>query len=225
MRQIIKNNFMMIKYIYQARPSHLIGTLLNSILSSVVSLYSIVLVGFIVDSIAQSGDFKEIIIILEAFAIVQMTYAGFDAWVTCVVTPKNVQIIHIATHQSDTRAIAVLNSFSAMVGNAFEITAFIAFISTVDAFSVIIILINVPISLLFSAKISKVQKEYVIENASKERLANYIQRVFTKKEYSKEIRIFDGLSFLALTVLLRTPSLWAILHTKYLLHSSKLAIS
>lgn len=233
MRQIIKNNFLMIKYIYQARPSHLIGTLLNSILSSVVSLYSIVLVGFIVDSIAQSGNFKEIIIILEAFAIVQMTYAGFDAWVTCVVTPKNMQIIHkkmqmeiferaskidyacfedsefynkyyIATHQSDTRAIAVLNSFSAMVGNAFGITAFIAFISTVDAFSVIIILINVPISLFFSAKISKVQKEYVIENASKERLANYIQRVFTKKEYSKEIRIFDGLSFLLKNIYIKT---------------------
>ena len=89
MRQIIKNNFLMIKYIYQARPSQLIVTLLNSILSSEVSLYSIVLIGFIVDSIAPSGNFKEIIIILGAFAIVQMTFAGFDAWVTCVVTTKN----------------------------------------------------------------------------------------------------------------------------------------
>lgn len=219
MRRIIKNNFLMLKYIYQARPSHIVVTLLNSILSSLVSLYSIIMVGNVVDSVMQNGNIRTVVVILLIFAIVQIVYAYLNSWLNSVVIPHNTQIIHekmqlellkksskmkyacfedsdfynkyhIAIQQSDKRALAVLSSFSSMVGSFIGIASLISLMSAVDLSSIIIVSMNVVISIVLNTKSARVQKKFLIENAPQERLMTYVESIFTGKESSKDIRAF-----------------------------------
>lgn len=198
-------------------------TLVNAVFTSLVSLYSILWIGQIVNTITQGGEFQTVAIALLCYLAVQVLHACTNAWLSSLVFPKNVQVIrekmqaaifekasrmryacfedsqfynqyYIATQQSTSRALAVLHSFSTLVGSTVGIVTLISLVSSVDFVSLLIVGINVLLSLILNARLAKSQKAYMMDNTPRERAMQYIHRVFTKKEYAKEIRSFQGLS-------------------------------
>jgi ATP-binding cassette, subfamily B, bacterial len=219
--KIIKNNILMMKYIATFCPNHILLTIVNSILSSVIPIFYILFTRYVINSLTYGADFNKVLFIIIAFLIFNICYAFFTSWFQQVATPKNTQILNqkmqaiifkktleldlscyedvdfynkfsMALQQSDTRALAVLNTFSTFIGNLFGITTLITMISSFEPLLLIAILVNVLIAIFINTKVIKIQHKYYEERIPYQREIQYVNRVFYQREYAKEFRIFSG---------------------------------
>ena len=220
MKKIIKNNIMMIKYIAKFCPNYIFITILNSILSSIIPVFYILFTRYIVNSLADNVDFKFITVIILALLLFNICNSFFNIWVQQKIIPKNIQILNqkmqteifnktlemdlecyenaefytkfsMALQQSDSRALSVLNTFSAFIGSGFGIASLITLISSFEPTILIIIATNVGISFLINTKIINIQHKYYEAKIPFQREAGYAQRMFYLREYAKELRLFS----------------------------------
>lgn len=219
MNKIIKNNLFMLKYIAKFCPNHIFITIINSILSSIIPIFYILLTRFIINSITDGIDFKFVLLIMLIFVLFNICYSLFNIWVQQKVIPRNTQILNkkmqteifnktleldlecyedvefynkfsTALQQSDTRALAVLNTFSTLIGSLFGITSLVALISSFTSIILIAIVANVVITFYISTKTIDIQHKYYIDKIPYLRESEYVKRLFYLREYAKEFRLF-----------------------------------
>jgi ATP-binding cassette subfamily B protein len=156
-KKIIKNNFLMLKYVNKYCPNHKWITMVKSILTSTTSVIVILLQKYTIDLITNGVKFSFVIcIILSSFLIMIIT-SLINNYFENVIIAKNSQILFkglqvelfnkakevdlncydnrdfynkytLALHQADTRALAVLDTFSSLIGSLFGITSLIVLI-------------------------------------------------------------------------------------------------
>ena len=224
MRKVLKNNFMMLKYIFQFCPSHILFTSLISILENINSVINILYLRYIVNTLSMSSSLqvKNIIIIILIMLAFNLSFMLISATINQWITPRNIQIISrkmqemiinkimeidyecydnskfydkfsIASQQSDNRAIAVLDTFSSIIGSLFGISALTVLIGTFDIFILILVFINVIVNTIINFKTSRIMHDYYEERMIYVRKLDYVKRIFYLNFYAKEIRMFVDL--------------------------------
>lgn len=223
MKEIIKNNLLMLKYIARYCPSHICITLINSILSSVTPIFYILFTRYIINSITNHVDILMISLILLAYLLFNISYSFFNTWLQQCIIPKNTQTLNkkmqtmifnksleldldcyedmdfynkfsIALQQSDTRALAVLNTFSTLIGNLFGVASLSTLISSFEPILLVLVVANVAITFAINTKTINIQHKYYEDKIPSQRECEYAKRVIYQREYAKEFRLFNEFS-------------------------------
>lgn len=222
MNKIIKNNLLMIKYIAKFCPTQIILSILNAVLTSLISVLNILFLRYIINSITNNISFNKIIAIILTLMAINIVYCFLNIWLQQIIIPKNTETLHqkmqlelyeklimvdlecyenvefynkftLAFQQADSRALAVLNSFSSLIGSLFGITALVSLISSFEPILLFFIVVNVGISFYINTKTIKIQYKFYEDKVPYERESTYSQRVLYQRDYAKEIRLFDRL--------------------------------
>ncbi|HOJ09935.1 MAG TPA: ABC transporter ATP-binding protein [Clostridiales bacterium] len=225
MKKVIQNNMLMLKYVARFCPSHIFITILNAILASIISVFNILFQRHVVNTITKSTNFKVVSLSVLGITIVNITYSFINIWLQQRIIPRNTQILRqkmqmeifrkamevdyecyedseyfnkftLATQQAGSRAVAVLSTFSSLIGSLSGIGALVTLISCLDPIILMFVITNVAIYFYCSTKTIKIQHKYYEEKIPLEREIGYAQRVFYQREYAKDIRLFDKLSSL-----------------------------
>lgn len=210
----------MIKYVVKYCHTYLFITLINAILASTVPVLYILLTRYIVDSITDGSNFSNVILIILAFLMSDISYCFFNVWMQQKVIPTNTQILNqrmqedifvkalsldlecyenaefytkfsMALQQSDSRALSVLNTFSTLIGTVLGVVSLITIISSFEPIILIFTAVNVAITFYSNTKSAVIQHDYYEKKVPLLRETGYIQRVYYLRDYAKELRIFD----------------------------------
>lgn len=223
MKKILQNNIIMIKYIATFCPNYIIFSIINVLISSLLSIAGILYTKYIINCVSTGVDFLFIIKVILIFLFVTIIYSIFNIWMQQIVSPRNTQILEenmqqeifkkaaildykcyedaefynkfsMALQQANSRAIAVLNTFSSLVGNIFTIIALIPIISLSEPFILILSGINVGLSFFININLAKINHNYYQEKIVEQRKMSYIQRIFYHRDFAKEIKLFPAFS-------------------------------
>lgn len=225
MKKVLSNNFMMIKYIIKFCPIHIFISILNAVFSSIISIFDILFLRYIIVSISREADFFLLSLLVVVYMLFNIIYSFVNTWLNQIIRPKNEQILNqkmqeqifikalevdvecyedaefynkftLAFQQADSRALSVLNTFSSLINSLISITALVTLISSFEPILIIIIMSNVIMSFCINTKTMKVQHEYYEKKIPCQREIVYTQRLFYQKEYAKELRLFSKFSML-----------------------------
>lgn len=225
MKSILRNNFIMIKYIFKYIPSHIFITILVSILSSAGGIISILYVRYILICIENNYSLNHILIPIAIIFIFNILNQMLNAYLNQIIIPRNTHKLNqnmqidifektisldlecyddsnfydkfsMALEQSDSRAMAVLQTFSSFISNLFSIGALITLISQFDFFVIVIIFLNVTFNTILNKKKMTIQHNFYEESIKPSRQLGYVQRVFFLSNYAKEVRLFKKCSLI-----------------------------
>jgi len=216
---IIKNNFFMLRYIAKYCPNYIFITIINSILSNIIPIIYILVTRYVINSLTYGIKINSILLIMLMFLLINICYSFFNIWVQHKVIPRNTQVLNqkmqteifkktleldlecyddvefynkfsTAHQQSDTRALAVLNTFSILIGSLFGIISLVTLISAFASILLIVIVTNVILTFCINTKTIEVQHKYYMEKIPYQRESEYVKRLFYLREYAKEFRLF-----------------------------------
>lgn len=219
MKKIIKNNLLMLKYIVRFCPNHIFFVILNSIFISGISIVNILIIRFVINSLTESSEYLNILLWILIFMVFNICYSLFSSWLQEKAIPKNTQILSLkmqmlifektteldladyedadfynkftfALHQSDARALAVLNTFSTFIGSLFGIASLATLITSLEPIILLFVVFNVFVSFFINARTVKIRHDYYTEKIPFQRESEYTQRVFYLRDYAKELRLF-----------------------------------
>lgn len=222
MSNVLKKNFLMIKYIYKYCPSYIAISIVQSVFVNVLSVVGLLYTKYVVDSLTENRSYVSIFFIALGIFLFQTLLTSISAYLTQYITPKNVELLSqgmlneifeqaikidyecyentkffsdftMAINQSNQRALEVLQTFTTFIGSLLGITSFSALISTLDPFLFVAVAMNVSINMYFSIVNSKKQHQYYEERLKPSREQGYAQRVFYLNIYAKELRLFNKL--------------------------------
>lgn len=209
----------MLKYIAQFCPNHFIITFLVSIIGSINSVFNLLYLRYLVNSLEVGVEMNNIIILALLMLIFNLAFMLFNAVINQWLIPRNLMIINkkmqaliisklveldydcyedsefynnlnLAAQQSDSRAIAVLDTFANIVGNIFGISALLLLIGMFDTTILFFVFVNVIVNTLINIKTSKIMHDYYENRIFYMREIAYIQRIFYLNFYAKEMRLF-----------------------------------
>ena len=212
----------MLRYIYIFCPQHILITISISMLSSILSVLNVLFLKYTIDSITGGSSFIKVSIFLGGLLIMQLGFMLLNSWLQHKVMPKNVQTISqkmqmmlfkkavevevkcyedtdfynkftLAMQQADSRALAVLNTFSMFIGSLFGIGAFSTLIGLYEPVILGVVLLRVALSFYINTCTIKVQHQYNEERVPFQREIGYQLRIFYLQNYAKELRLFEGL--------------------------------
>ena len=223
--KIIENNLIMIKYISRYCPWHIPLVIINALLGSGISILNLLYINSIIKCITENYNLKHTFFLIITMMIINIISSLFKIIMVNWIIPKNsvilnqkmqseifLKIINIdfeafentdfynklssAAQQSDTRALAVLDTFANMIGNIFSIGALLTLISTLEPLILIFSIINVIVNILSYNKRIKLQHNQYEESIPVNRDLLYSSRIIYSQFYAKEIRLFHGFPLL-----------------------------
>lgn len=221
MKRIISTNLYMLKLIATYRPSHILFTILTSILRSIQSILNIIIVKIIVDSLGSVPHYMTAIGLILFSAVFELTVLSIQLICDNYIFPTNQQIIqkqirtelikkatsvefqmyedstffdkyNMAIAQSDSRAIAVLNTFTLLVNSFFRIFALIALLVYLSPALVFVSIAGAIISTLFSIYTMRLRHKQAVEMIPCSRKIQYIHRITYLREYLQEIDTYPS---------------------------------
>lgn len=222
MGRIIKNNLFMMRYILKFCPSHFFVIALTAILASATTVINILYLRFLVDAIDLQYGISSIIQFTVLFLIWNIFALITNLVTQQIVIPQNTQKLHkymqqeifdktveldyinyenadfyqkysIALQQSDTRVLAVLNSFSTLFGSILGVTTLSVLITTIEPVIFLIVAVNIGITFIVNLLYSKLQHKSYEEKVFPQRECGYVQRIFYLKEFAQELHFYDFL--------------------------------
>lgn len=222
MKKIISNNLLMLKYVKKYCPSQILVTLVTAILSSLISVLNILFTRYLINALIEKESLQNVIVISIIIAVINFSYGLLRAWFSRKVIPQNIQRFSramqtdlfvksmgidyrcyedpefydkftMATSQADSRAMAVLDSFSNAIGSLFGIGALISLIATFDPIVLLFTLINVAVTLIINYKNIDIQHKFFEITIKAGREKEYAHRVFYMKEFAQELRLYPDL--------------------------------
>lgn len=225
MKKILVNNLRMIKYIYYYCPIHIIVTLFISILSSLISIVNLLYLRNIINCLESYQNASNILKIVLIMLFINLGFMLINAFINKWIVPKNIleinkgmqltlmekiasldyefyenkkfyDMLNMATQQSDSRALSVLDTFSNIIANLLSIGALFSLIGMFDASILIFILLNVFVNIIINFKTTKLMHDYYENRIQYSREINYVQRVFYLPYYAKELRMFPEFNML-----------------------------
>ena len=178
-RKIIKNNTLMLSYIYRFCPSHIFLTLFISVLLSLMSVANLFVTRYIVNTIQLGKDnhlFRNVFIIVLILFLINLLHSFINRYI-----------------QSDARAQGVLNTLNTLVSSLFSIGALVTLIAVLEPLLFVIVIVNVMVSLWMNTLITKHQHSFAQERIQPQREMEYSKFIFYRLENAKELRINKNL--------------------------------
>ena len=99
----------------------------------------------------------------------------------------------LAVQQADSRAIAVLNTLTALLAALFGTVTMVGLIAGLEPMLLLIAFAQVGCTFFLNMRTVRVQRTNMLERVPVMRRAEYTKRVFYQQNFAKEIRIFAGL--------------------------------
>lgn len=164
------------------------------LLIGTIGLYQIIVFG-ISNHINQQVIPKNAQIIYEKIQKLLFKKAS-EVELSCYEDPDFYEKFSIAIQQSDTRALAVLNTLTTFLIALFGSGSLIGLIIGLKPILLAFTLIQVCSSFLVSLRIVKEQYNFMMERMPLLRKSEYIKRIFYQQNYAKELRIFTKLPVL-----------------------------
>lgn len=225
MKRILSNNIYMLRLIARCCPMHVLLTIIISVLNSSTSVINILVLKLIVDSLASTDSLKKCITYVLLIGVLEFFVVTFNALLNAYILPRNVQIIRkeiryalmnkaisveyscyddeqfynkfdLAISQSDSRALAVLNTFSTFVGSLFSICALSTLLATMNSVLIVLSVLGAVASIFIRIKTMRVQHDYTEDSTPIQRQMAYAQRIVYLKEYVQEIILNPDASML-----------------------------
>lgn len=217
----ISNYFYMLRKVLKVCPAFVIITTLLQLTSKAISIISIYLVQYILNSISAAQPFITVAILIIGMAVVSIVILLTESKLNNLLMPKYTQIIHLkmqmeiyrkavevelecyednefydkytlAMQQADSRAIEVVNNFASVFATIFSIFALSALIASLQPVLIVIALISALVSVALSTVSMKAQLEFVEKSTPINRRIGYVNRVFYLNDYSKEMRVYNA---------------------------------
>lgn len=214
---IIKNNFYMVKKIFQHSPMLVVLMLGQGIINGIRNSIGVVFTALVFDALGRGADFSEFIpiFLLEASAIIgawlygrinflylrpwmqnKLHYAmhneifkkSMEADLSCFDDPEFYNDFVWAMDESDTRAVNVLERFSQFINYIITLVTTFTIVFSVSIVIVIISLVRSVVVFFFQKYSNKLNLSYSTEIKPLNRKESYINRVFHLGEYAKELR-------------------------------------
>lgn len=93
MSNVLKKNFLMIKYIYKYCPSYIAISIVQSVFVNVLSVVGLLYTKYVVDSLTENRSYVSIFFIALGIFLFQTLLTSISAYLTQYITPKNVELL------------------------------------------------------------------------------------------------------------------------------------
>ena len=209
-----------IKMIAKSNPIYMIHKSLFTILDAINPSINIILLQVIMNILGQNMPILHMIRILVMFLLYYIIQIIYTTWyqnaflpksitniksninklifkkikyldMKCYDDPKFYDLYTMASAESDTRVIEVIDTIYDLIKNIIGISALSAIIIYIDFGIMIFSLVNLLISVIIGNLINKYRYKYENKRIPFYRRMSYVKRIFSLKEYSKEIKIFN----------------------------------
>lgn len=215
----VKNNLLMLGYVFRYVPMMAVGMLLCTVLSSVSEvLFDTILIKYVFDSVSTRREFTSVLLFFLFLAVYGLTAYAFTSWFNNKYFYKAKEILHQkmqtglfehavkldlacyddpefynnfvwATSEADTRAVTVLQTVSDCLREGIVFVSLTVLALLWDPFVLTFIAASFAVSFYFGLGKNKKRYAYQMELKPKERKRDYIGRTFYLANYAKEIRL------------------------------------
>ncbi len=214
---VLKNNLMMLKYIFKASPWFVVVVIINRLLGAVLTIMDLYITKQIINIlVGNTFSFKQIslyyiiylilyyilnqikVFLEQSYCRVQSIKIGmylknilFDKIksidLSCYEYTEFYNNYTRAVNEIEDRGIEVVNN----VANFFNYLTILLFITTIffDPLFIISSFIIVINHLIYMKKLNKINYQFNLEITPTERFLNYIGRIFSTRDFVKEIKI------------------------------------
>lgn len=218
MKKTFSNCCFFISYICKFSPSFFINSIIVSIFSSVLTILSVVMTRMAIDLIAGNLEKKIFWSFLTCFAVFSFFISGWKIFYYNLLYPKKAKQLQLqmsaeifkkatqvsltkfddptffnsylrAINNSASRALAVMETFLALISAVFTAIGLGSIISSLDPIMILFVITNVLLSGLAGMITSRFSYKQNQEQLQSEKELSYVQRVFYLKEYIKETKI------------------------------------
>lgn len=215
----LKNNFYMLRLIWQACPWGVICEMLHWMVYRVGEMfYSVFLLRFIVKAIENGTEFKKVVMLLILVLVYGMSTGAFTAWywnwyrrkvklkidemllkkmyekavecdLSCYENPDFYDKYTRANSEILQRGIKILENFSRMLGIVAAAVTSIVIIALWEPIVIPIVIVCAVGSVIIDKKRSSLKYECMIKTTPQTRTQDYVKRTVYLQDYAKELRL------------------------------------
>ncbi len=215
---ILKNNFYMLKIVAKYIPAYFILRMIHGALYGVLDFSATLFSYHLLRQVSDVGDFGNAVLVIGLMAAFYLSFYLFDNWFRELHDPAQKQKLHLRMHrhlfekalsldlacfddpefyndfvwamnESDTRAIAVLDSTSQMTHKIVGAFSILSLLFTIEPLVALILILSSVVTMICNIQGNKVNFRHRKEANSLWRKKDYINRVYHLADYSKELRI------------------------------------
>jgi len=215
---ILKNNFYMLGIVARYIPSYFILRMIHGALYGVLDFSATFFSYHLLSQVSDFGNFGNAIIVIAIMAVYKVCFYLFDMWFRELHDPAQKQKLHLKMHkelfeksltldlacfddpefyndfvwamnESDTRAMAVLDSSSQFTHKVVGAVSILSLLFTIEPAVAVILLLSSAITLFCNIQGNKVNFRHQKEVNPLWRKKDYINRVYHLADYSKELRV------------------------------------
>ena len=163
---------------------------------------------------------SRIVCMIVGVALYQLAVVWVEQYVNQVILQKNTQVIYqrmqmelfqkaaqvelacyedatfynrfsMAMQQADSRALAVLNTFSSFLSALFGVGSLLALLVGIKPFLLVFVAFQVAVTFGMNLRLVRIQHRYMEERMPYQRRAEYTKRVYYLQNYAKEMRLYQ----------------------------------
>lgn len=215
---IFKNNIYMLKIVAKYIPSYFILRMIHGALYGVLDFSATLFSYHLLSQVSDFGNFGNAVLVIGIMAAYKLVFYIFDMWFRELHDPAQKQKLHLRMHrelfeksltldlacfddpefyndfvwamnESDTRAMAVLDTTSQMTHKIVGTVSILSLLFTIEPLVAVILIISSAITMVCNMMGNKVNFRHQKEANPLWRKKSYINRVYHLADYSKELRI------------------------------------
>lgn len=216
-----ENYFYMLVKIANICPGFISISILLSIFTSISPIMNIILLQYVMNMLALDVAFDNIVYILGLFLLFTTILSCIMTFLSTKVlnikrqlilleikneifkvsecvsletfdNPQYYDSLTIALQVAEGQAVGVVENFSTIISSLLSSGILITLIISIEPVLIYLSALSTLISLIYGVKSSKISAEFVEDTVTINRRNEYIQNIFTRKEYSQELRIFSS---------------------------------
>ena len=215
---ILKNNFYMLKIVAKYIPAYFVLRIVHGAVYGVWDFSATLFNYHLLRQVSDIGDFGNAVLVIALMAGFKLVFYLFDSWFRELHDPAQKQKLHLRLHkelfekalsldlacfddpefyndfvwamnESDTRAMAVIDSASQLTHKLVSTFSILSLLFTIEPVITVILLVSCFITMGCNIVGNKVNFKHRKEANSLWRKKDYINRVYHLADYSKELRV------------------------------------
>lgn len=217
----LKNNIQMLNYIQHASRFRILFAIINAIFQSILPIWNIIIIQKSISLLMNGGDaLNKLVKFILLSVVIYTVIIIFGGWYRQIYSVhsdlkirkaiqemvyKKIRNIDIAAFddtqfyaiynravkETSNRAINVLSTITNLLSSVLAFVGVISILIWLDATIILFVFASVIISVFISGIQNKVSYKYDMEQTNNNREQDYIGRLFSLPQYSKEIKLFD----------------------------------
>lgn len=218
---ILGNNLFMLGKIIRNVPFYFILRTLHALMCGLLDFAGTLFTFHLLNEVSDGGSFLKAVSLIGLMAIIKILVYIYDMWFRELCDPSQKKLFHLRMHnelfekslkldlacfddpefyndfvwamnESDTRAIAVMDSTANMIHQVISTTGVFSLLFSVEPLVAVILLVSSIITMISNILGNKESFNHSKETNPLWRKKDYINRVFHLADYSKELRISNA---------------------------------